>query len=413
MKNKILIVSLALLLLIITQCRQPPPTEESSPEPATQSWEAIVAETEGQTVNWYMWGGSEAINRWVNGYVADNMKERYNVTVNMVPVVDATEFVNKVLGEKQAGRHENGSVDLMWINGENFRTMREADLLYGPWTEKVPNAQYFDFDDPVIANDFGYPVEGYELPYAKAQMVMIYDEAKTPDPPQTIAELIDWIQDNPGRFTYAAPPDFTGSAFVRHLFYHYAGGYEQFLGDFDEALYAERSPAVWEALNEIEPYLWREGETYPETRAQMVDMFANGEIYFDMSYDPGEASRRITDGQYPETTRTFVFEEGTIGNTNYVAIAYNSPHKAGAMVLANFLASMEATYSRAQPDTWGALPAFDPAKIPPAWQEKFQALPRGPATLSPAALNAHQLPELQAPYLTRIEQDWEQYVLQQ
>jgi putative spermidine/putrescine transport system substrate-binding protein len=377
-----------------------------------KTWDDILAEASGQTVNWYQWGGSDAINNWVNGFVADNMQEQFNVTVNMVPVVDATEFVNKVLGEKEAGRDEDGSVDLMWINGENFRTMKEADLLYGPWAYYVPNAQYFNFEDPSIANDFGYPMEGYELPYSKAQVVMIYDSARVPEPPTTIEGLVEWIKANPGKFTYPAPPDFTGSVFVRHLFYHYAGGYEQFLGDFDEELYNEKAPAVWEALRELEPSLWREGETYPETHPQLQDLFANGEVYFDMSYGPSDAARLIEQGKYPETTRTYVFDSGTIGNTNYVAIAYNSPHKAGAMVLANFLASMEATYDRANPEVWGTLPAFDPARIPAEWQQKFNEIPRHEATLPSDVLNSHQIPELQSTYLTRIEQDWEQEVLQ-
>lgn len=35
---------------------------------ASMSWEEIVAEARGQTVHWYMWGGSDLINRFVTGY---------------------------------------------------------------------------------------------------------------------------------------------------------------------------------------------------------------------------------------------------------------------------------------------------------------------------------------------------------
>jgi ABC-type uncharacterized transport system YnjBCD substrate-binding protein len=48
--------------------------------------------------------------------------------------------VNKVLGEKEAGRDADGSVDLVWVNGENFRTMRQGDLLYGSWAQFLPNS---------------------------------------------------------------------------------------------------------------------------------------------------------------------------------------------------------------------------------------------------------------------------------
>ncbi|MFW5811925.1 MAG: ABC transporter substrate-binding protein, partial [Alkalispirochaetaceae bacterium] len=178
------------------------------------SWEQIVAEAEGQTVYWNMWGGSDITNRFVEGYVAPLLEERYSIELEMVPVTDATVFVNKVLGERQAGRDSGGSVDLMWINGENFRTMREADLLFGPYADALPNIEYVNLDDPSIANDFGYPVNGYESPYGTAQVVMVYDSARLSEPPASVGELLQWIRANPGRFAYPAPPDYIGSAFV-------------------------------------------------------------------------------------------------------------------------------------------------------------------------------------------------------
>ena len=124
-----------------------------------------------------------------------------------------------------------------------------------------------------------------------------------------------------------------------------------------------------------------------------------------------EYIRLIAQGRYPQTARTFVFEEGTIANTHYVAIPYNSPHKAAAMVAADFLLSPEAQLSKADPAGWGDLPALDPALLPADWQAKFSDLPRGPATLSAAVLAAHRLPELPAAWITAIEQGWEANVL--
>ena len=359
-----------------------------------------------------MWGGSDLINTWVTDYVGQTVKDKYGVTLNMVPISDATEYINKVLGEKEAGRDDDGSVDLVWINGENFRTMRQGDLLYGHWSQFLPSSAFVNWDDASVANDFGFPVDGHEAPYGKAQFVMIYDSAKVAEPPQTITDLVDWVKTNPGKFTYPAPPDFTGSAFVRHICYETAGGYESLLGEFDQALFDEKIAACWQTLNEIEPSLWREGQTYPESHTRQQDLFANGEVYFDMAYNPAEASSLVENGRYPESTRTFVFDSGTIANTHYVAIPYNSPNKAGAMVVANFLLSPEAQLNKAQPDNWGDLPVLDPALLTEEWQTKFEALPRGDATLSTEELAAHRLPELQAPWLTAIEQAWEMEVLQ-
>lgn len=388
--------------------------EGANPPPAydSQTWADIVVEAEGQEVNFYMWGGSDLINSWVIEQVGQAVNEQYGITLNLVPVADSPEYVNKVLGEKEAGRDEDGSVDLVWVNGENFRTMRQGDLLYGDWAQFLPNMIYVNQDDPSVANDFGLPVDGYESPYGKAQFVMIYDSAKVPEPPKTIDELLTWIKANPGKFTYPAPPDFTGSAFVRHICYAAADGYENLLGEFDQATFDEYIPACYEILNDIESSLWRQGQTYPEDHNRHQDLFANGEVYFDMAYNPAEAASLVANGRYPETTRTFVFDEGTIANTHYVAIPYNSAHKAAAMVVANYLLSPEAQLSKALPENWGDLPVLDPALMPAELQAAFNAIPRDAATLSTEELAAHRLPELQASWLTAIEQGWEAEVLQ-
>ncbi|HRF50158.1 MAG TPA: ABC transporter substrate-binding protein [Anaerolineales bacterium] len=398
-----------------TQPPATPATDATAPQAPPgyegKAWADVLAEARGQTVDFYMWGGSDVINRWVTGPVADLVKSEYDVTLNLVPVSDAPEFINKVLNEKQAGRSD-GSVDLMWVNGENFRTLREGELAYGPWAQFLPNAVYVNQDDPSVANDFGYPVDGYESPYGKAQFVMIYDSARTPEPPRTMAALLEWIAANPGRFAYAAPPDFTGSAFVRHVCYHVAGGYERLLGAFDAAVFDQHVEPCFGALQALEPSLWRGGQTYPESRAQMQDLFANGEIDFDMAYNPAEASSLIAQGRYPATTRTYVFDEGTIANTHYVAISFNATDRAGAMVVANALLSPELQLSKADPEGWGDLTVLDPALLPADWAARFKDLPRGPATLSDAELASRRLPELQAAWLSAIEAGWIEQVLE-
>lgn len=377
----------------------------------TMSWEQIVEEAAGDQVFFYMWGGSDAINQYVTDFVGAGLAEDYDIDLQMVPVADASVFVNRVLSERQARRDQMGSVDLMWINGENFRAMREAELLFGPFSHRLPNSRYLDLDSPALAFDFGYPVEGYESPYGSAQFVMIYDSARVAVPPADIDDLFDWIRENPGRFAYPGPPDFTGSAFVRHVFYHAAGGVENLLVPYDEALYNEVAPRAWAILNELEPYLWRQGTTYPESATIVEDLFANAEVDFDMAYNPAEAANLVAQGRYPETTRTFVFDSGTIGNTHYVAIPYNASHKAAAMVTADFLLSPEAQYRKALPSVWGDLPVLDISLLPADWRNAFATIPRAPSVLPPSVLNQAKLPELEAAWLGAIEEGWRENVL--
>ncbi len=434
-KLSVLLALLVIAAMLVTACAPPPApvaqpaAEEAAPaeeapvaeEPTGEplglsgaleglTWDEIVAAADGQDVNWWMWGGSDTINGWVNGWLADQLKEKYNITMKQVPVAGPTEFINQVLGEKEAGVDEGGAVDIMWINGENFRTMKEAGLLYGPWAETVPSGQFYNWDNPSISFDFGFPVEGYEIPWGGAQVVIEYDTARVPEPPKDMAALIQWAKDNPGLFTYPAPPDFTGSVWVRMMCYYATGGHEQFLGNFDQALFDEKMPACWDLLNEIEPYLWREGQTYPDSSQAHLDMFANGEVYFRMTYGIGDAQTRIDSGVYPETVRTYVLDDGTIANTNYIATAYNAGNLAAAMVTASFLASPEAQIQRMS--DLHATPPLYVDKLSDEQKAAMAAVERGPAILDPAVLDAHKLPELQSNWLVAIENGWQENVLQ-
>jgi len=242
-------------------------------------------------------------------------------------------------------------------------------------------------------------------------VVMIYDWKRTPDPPRSMAALLEWVRKHPGRFTYPAPPDFTGSVFVRHVFYHAAGGVAVWQGPLDEKRFATAADATYRILKDIAPYLWREGRTYPETPIRLSQLLADGEVDFALSYHPAEASKMIHDGLYPPTVRTFVFDEGTIANTHFVAVPFNAADKEGALVVADFLLSPEAQLKKADSEVWGDFPAIDLTRLEPDWRAKFAALPRGAATLPNDVLQSHQLPEPPSEILIRLEKGWDEHVL--
>ena len=118
-----------------------PVAQNLHPAFALENWESVEAAASGKTVNWYMWGGSEPVNNFVDEFYGTALQRRYDITLNRVPVADAVEFVNQLLSEKEAGV-DPGSIDLVWINGENFATLKQADMLYGGWTKSMPNSDY-------------------------------------------------------------------------------------------------------------------------------------------------------------------------------------------------------------------------------------------------------------------------------
>lgn len=370
----------------------------------------MLAAARGTEVRWHMWGGSDQINAWVDGYVASEAEKRFGISLVRVPM-DAAVFVNKLLTEKAAGK-DTGTMDLLWINGENFKNSRQAGLLYGPFLDRMPNFKAH-YDPEQSRYDFGFPVDGFEAPYGRAQFVFEYDSARVANPPRTYAELKAWILANPGRFTYPQPPDFTGSAFIRQIFYAATGGHAQYMGGLDTALYAKNSPAAWAWLNEVRPALWREGRTYPKDAAALDTLFARGEIDMCMSYHPAHAQMKILEKTYPDTVRTFVLEEGTISNTHFTAVPFNAPNKAGAMVLADFLMSPDAQLSKYLPTNWGDLPALDTKRLPAETAAAFAAVDLGAATLPADVLAGAAVPEIPSEYLELLEKDWERFVLEQ
>lgn len=370
---------------------------------SSAEWDEIVEAARGTTVTFYGWGGDENRNNWLNTTVADYVKEHYDIALEVVGM-DINDILSKLSGEKQVGS-ETGSIDMIWINGENFYSAKDNGLLYGPFTGQLPNMEaYIDLEDPETLNDFCMPIEGYEAPYAKAQMVFFNDSAVTPEAPASAEELLEFCKKYPGKVTYPALPDFTGSAFVRNIIYELCG-WEQFQdmeADYD-TVKAAIEPAL-EYLRELNPYLWNEGKTFPESSTTVDAMFADGELVMNMSYGPFSVATGIAEGTYTDTTRTYVFDNGTIGNTNYMAIAFNSPNKAGAMVVINAILSAELQLT--QYEQLRELPVVSADKLSAEEQAAFDAVDLGKGVLSQAELLEHRLPEMPADLVPVIEEIW-------
>lgn len=222
---------------------------------------------------------------------------------------------------------------------------------------------------------------------------------------------------NPGRFTYIAPGPgaFIGTRFVKQLFFELSGGHEQWVGEFNQELYDATAPLVWELLNSWEPYLWREGETYPASEAELHDLFANSEVDFDFTQSPAGAGPWIDSGQIPTTSQAFAFDDFMIGDFNYVAIPYNAPNKAAALVTANLILRADRQAAQVQPANgfccgWG----IDTNKVTDeagraAIAEALDNL--GSAAASPDDLAAALVSDIAAEYQALIEADWEANVL--
>jgi len=416
MKKGFLLTLLFALTLVLAACSSAV-AKESQSEFDLNDWDSVLAAAEGQTVNWYIWGGSDSINQFVDDFYGQALQERHGITLNRVPIADTVDAVNQVLSEKQAGQ-DPGVVDLIWINGENFFTLKQADLLYADWAQNIPNSAFVNWDNPAINRDFGNPIDSLESPWSSAQLQFVYDSARVGDDelPRSYQQLKGWACEHPGRFTYIAPGPggFVGTRFVKGALFEISGGAEQW-ADFDQDLWEQWSPQLWAYLNELEGCLWRAGETYPADEAELRSLFANQEVDFSLTQDISGAGSAIQQGLMPETASAFVFDDYMIGDFNYVAIPSNAPNKAAALVLANLLLEPEFQAAQILPENGFGLGyaidvnrVSDPATLA-LLEEAAGKLgkPATPASDLASALVGDAAPE----YQNLIEQDWQQFVL--
>lgn len=93
-------------------------------------WEELELLPRGTAVTFAMWSGDEARNRYFRGAVTEEMRRRFGIELRIVPLGDAAEAVSKLLNEKAVGKQQGGSIDMVWINGENFGSAKQGAVLW-------------------------------------------------------------------------------------------------------------------------------------------------------------------------------------------------------------------------------------------------------------------------------------------
>lgn len=368
---------------------------------------AALAAARGQVVYFNAWGGDQRINDYIS-WVAEEVANRFGITLHHVKLADTAEAVSRVLAGKIAGQNDGGGIDLIWINGENFAAMKKQDLLFGPIIPLLPNMKFVDPKiKPTILSDFTVPTDGYESPWGMAQLVFFRDSARVKQPPLSPAALLAFAKANPGRFTFPAPPDFVGSTVLKQFLLSLSPDRRPFDRLLQGAEFDTLTAPLWDYLSTLTPHLWRGGKSYPVSSTALRQLLNDGEIDISMAFNPGDASSAIAQGLLPETVRSFVFDGGMIGNTHFVAVPFNANAKAAALVVADFLLSPEAQLRKEDPNIWGDPTVLEMALLPEEARAAFAGLPRGIATLAPQELGPI-LPEPHPSWMVAIESRWTQ-----
>jgi putative thiamine transport system substrate-binding protein len=373
----------------------------------TRPWPEILAKAKGQTVYWNAWGGDDRNNAYV-AWVGEEVKRRFGVTLNHVKLTDTAEAVTRVVAEKAAGRTEGGTVDLIWINGANLASMKAQNLLHGPFTAALPNFARVDTKGkPSTVIDFTLPVDGMASPWLMAQIVYVYDSArsKPAELPHSIPAMLEWSKRNPGRLTHPTVSNFLGATFLKQALYELAPDPAILQQEATDTSFAEASAPLWAWYDALRPNLWHKGKDFPESGPAMRQLLADGEIDLMISFNPAEAVLSSSSGLLPAGARVLSLEKGTIGNTSFVAIPFNAAHKEGAMVVANVLLDPEAQARAQDPTVIGLLSVLDVSKLSPDEKARFMG-PRPPGMPSAEELGRPLL-EPHPSWTTRLTAEWQ------
>lgn len=318
---------------------------------SAQSWQDISDKARGQTVYFHAWGGSQEINQYIR-WAGEQLKTQYGVELKQVKITDTAETVTRLIAEKAAGKESGGSVDLMWINGENFKSMKNNDLLYGPFVETLPNWQYVNASLP-IDSDFSEPTDGLEAPWGVGQLVFIYDHQKLNNPPQSFAELLSYTKAFPNRITYPRPPEFHGTSFLKALLIELTNNDAALSKPVDAQSFALITAPLWHYLDELHAVAWRAGKQFPSGSSEMIQLLDDDQIDLALTFNPNAVYSAQASGKLAKTTRSHAMQAGALSNIHFLAIPWNATAKEGALVAINFLMSPEAQSRKGDMNVWG------------------------------------------------------------
>jgi putative thiamine transport system substrate-binding protein len=367
------------------------------------AWQRTLTQARGQTVYFNAWGGAPTINAYIQ-WAADQALQQFSVKVVHVKVVDTVDVVKRVRDEKAAGKTE-GSVDLVWINGENFSTMKREGLLFGPFADALPAFANVDVKGkPTTLQDFAEPVNGLEAPWGMAQLTFMADAQRVAQPPRDLAVWLAFAAAHPGRTSYPRPPDFHGMTFLKQMLLDLAPLPDRrvlYQAVTPEA-FARLTAPLWKTLDSLHPHLWRGGKQFPSSAAALRQMMSDGELLLALTFNPNEAANEIAANRLAPSTVSFQFSGGTIGNTHFVAIPVNARAQAGAQVFANFLLSPAAQARKADIAVWGDPTVLDMNRLSATERAFFSAKPQPGQLLH----TAPTLPEPHGSWVRPLEQEW-------
>ena len=299
---------------------------------------------------------SDLFNKAIEIYNArPDAKARVELQFLMSGTGDAT-LADRIAAAYKTG-NKNDHFDIIAENSTAFANMVERagspDLFSPIDFSKIPN-----FKNVLIKSAFD---NTKVVPYRGTTVVFAYDSGRVPNPPQTWAELEQWIIAHPGRFTYN-PPDTggAGGGFVNTAVYRFMPQESKISTD-------PKWAAQWDQgfnwLKKIHPYIYKSGGkvVYPNKNQGPLDLLINKEV----DIIPAWADQVLSNmdmGTLPATTKIYQLKDYALNGTDVVfACPSIGANKEAAYDFINWMISPEA--QKLCLETIFAVPVISPTMI--------------------------------------------------
>ncbi|WP_340679757.1 ABC transporter substrate-binding protein [Paraglaciecola sp.] len=360
----------ACLLVISGAWAQDTKLENGAPvtmQENSAKWQQTLANAQGQSVYFYAWGGSKPVNDYLR-WAAKEIASRYKITLRHVKVADISEAVSRLKAEDGS----KSAIDLLWINGENFSYLKKQHLLLGDLWSQLPNSQLLATQQLPLQNDFGVPMDGFEVPWGVGQFNLIANAGVFKQSSITPQSLLAAAKLHAGRISYPRPPEFHGTTFLKQLLLGLSNNdkrlFEPATGDAQNDVL----PLLWDFLDQLHPLTWQQGKAFPSSNTEQLLLFQQQQLVMAVSFNPNQLAKDQNEKSIAASAQRLYFSQGAITNSHNLAIPKGAQSPDGAKVVINFLLS-ELAQAQKLNGTWGdpavIRPLLDKASILPAQQE--------------------------------------------
>ncbi len=292
----------------------------------------VQAQTRPVTLNFYSGGDVNVKDLWENNLLPLYQKTHKDVRINLV--FSSHGDNDQATIDRMAAARKAGKVSGIDLLEGPVDDAGSAGLMDKLSAQKVPLLSRVS---PAVVNR----AHGYGVPYRASSVVLAYDSSRVKNPPKTLSALLDFIDKNPGQFTYNTPDTGgSGNAFVTRIL---QGGLSPADAAFFQTDYDPSREKAWDkglaTLKALAPKLYQGGQ-YSQNNVGTLQLLGKGAIQMGPVWSDMGLSY-LKQGLLPDTIKLTQIDPPLAGGAAYLGVAADSANKAAAYAFLNWVLTPE------------------------------------------------------------------------